>query len=68
MKTNVEPIADPVNVACERIGIGRNVFYQELAEGKISAVKARGKTLVTREEQARYIRSLPKVELPGRAA
>jgi excisionase family DNA binding protein len=46
----------------ERTGDSRATLYRKLAEGKIAAVKDRGRTKVSEAEVQRYIASLPPAE------
>lgn len=59
MTEAVEPIADSIPVAAARLGISRSLLYILIREKKISALKARNRTLVARTEQARFLSSLP---------
>ena len=61
MQQQNEPIADPVPIACSRLGISRTTLYLEIASGNLRAAKARGRTLVTRAEQSRWLAGLPSV-------
>jgi excisionase family DNA binding protein len=53
------PLADTIRQACVRLGCSRSTIYLELKSGSISAVKVRGRTLILRAEQERYLASLP---------
>jgi excisionase family DNA binding protein len=57
--TTTEPTADSVNAAAVRLGISRSSLYREIAEGHIRAVRARGRTLVMRVDQAAWQANLP---------
>jgi excisionase family DNA binding protein len=61
-------IADPVPQAAARLSVSRSMLYLELKAGRIKAVKARNRTLITREEQQRWLASLPEAELATEAA
>ncbi len=61
MAKDIEPIADPVPAACARMGISRSTLYLELADGRLTALKARGRTLISRAEQARWLAALPEL-------
>lgn len=52
-------LADTIPEACARLRVSRSTLYQELKSGRLVAVKARGRTLITREAQAAWLRSLP---------
>ena len=56
---SVQPLADPIPVACKRLGVSRSTIYLELADGRMTALKARGRTLITRAEQERWLAALP---------
>jgi excisionase family DNA binding protein len=59
MTIPIEPIADTIPVACARLGISRSTCYLEISQGKLRAVKVRGRTLLTREDQTAWLNSLP---------
>ena len=61
MLTHVEPVADPIPAACARLGCSRSTIYLEIAAGRLKALKARGRTLITRAEQDRWLSALPTV-------
>ena len=63
-----ERLADPVSEAAVRLGISRSRLYHEIKNGRISAVKAGGRTLVTREAQMSWLASLPVAASFGRHA
>ena len=66
---NVEPIVDTLERACARLSISRSLAYTEIKAGRLIALKARGRTLITREAQAQYLAALPTVGQPaGRKA
>jgi excisionase family DNA binding protein len=65
MTNHIEPIADPIPTACVRIGISRSTAYLEIADGRLIAVKARGRTLIARAEQDRWLEALPKAGAAG---
>ena len=56
-----DPIADPVFSAAKRLSIGQTFLYAEIKAGRISALKAGRRTLITRAEQLRWLSSLPQV-------
>lgn len=56
----MEPLADNVKDACTRLGISVSSFYRLLSEKQLTAVKVRGRTLVLRDEQTRFLSSAPK--------
>ena len=47
---------------CQRNGIGLTTAYAEIAEGRLVARKCRGKTLIRRDEEIAWRKSLPKFE------
>jgi len=55
----IEPLADSVDVAAARMGIGRVQLYKEAKEGRLELRKCGRRTLVTRTEQARWVNALP---------
>jgi excisionase family DNA binding protein len=61
-------LADTIPEACARLRCSRSTLYLELKAGRLSAVKVRGRTLLLREEQARWLASLPKAYAPQDAA
>jgi len=63
-----ERLADTIPEACARLGCSRSTIYLELKAGRLIAVKVRGRTLVSREEQQRYLASLPKAYAPKDAS
>lgn len=54
-------LADGVAEACLRLGISIPTFYREVKAGRLVAVKAGRRTLCTREAQAAWLASLPRV-------
>lgn len=56
-----------VKAACDTYSIGRTSCYRLLSEGRISAVKLGGKTLIPVSSLDRYFASLPAYQ-PGGAA
>ncbi len=59
---HIEPLADPIPAACQRMGIGRSTCFREIADGRLEAIKARGRTLITRVAQDRWLASLPRAK------
>jgi len=59
MADAIEPLADPIPVAAARLSISRSLLYLEIKAGHITALKARGRTLIARTEQSRWLNSLP---------
>ena len=58
MNKSIEPIADSVADAAARLGISRSLLYTQLKNQKLRAVKVSGRTIISREEQDRFLRSL----------
>ena len=58
MNNSNEPIADSVAGAAARLGVSRSLLYTEIKAGNLRVAHIRGRTIVSREEQARYLRSL----------
>ena len=48
-----------VNEACTALSISRSKLYQELAEGRIRALKCGRRTLVPTDEITKWLNSLP---------
>jgi excisionase family DNA binding protein len=61
MHNQADALADTIPVACARLGISRTVFYREVNELRLRAVKAGGRTLVTRADQQAWLNSLPAI-------
>lgn len=47
---------------CETFNVGRTFIYGQIKMGRLTALKAGGKTLISRDEAGRWIRELPKLE------
>lgn len=58
MNNSIEPIADSVADAAARLGISRSLTYCLIRDQEIRALKVRGRTVISREEQNRFLRSL----------
>ena len=63
MLTNIDRLADPVPAAAERLGISRSRLYREIKAGKITALKAGGRTLISRASQEQWLAALPIAEI-----
>jgi hypothetical protein len=48
----------PINDFCRRNSVGRSFAYEQIRAGKLAAVKAGKKTLITYEEEIRWRKSL----------
>lgn len=60
-------LADTINDTAARLGISRSLLYNEIKEGRLVALKARGRTIISRAEQERWMASLatmPGIETP----
>lgn len=51
-------LADSPTAAAARLGISVPTFYREVRAGRIELLKARGRSLCTREAQAKWLASL----------
>lgn len=58
MLPQTDALADPIPAACARLGIGRSTIYREISEGRLRAVKARGRTLILRSSQQEWLNNL----------
>ena len=63
-----ERLADTIPEACARLRVSRSTIYLELKAGRLIAVKVRGRTLITLQEEARWLASLPKAYAPKSVA
>jgi hypothetical protein len=59
-------LAYTIDETTELTGLCRTLLYQEIAEGKLRARKARGRTIITHADLREYLRSLPRA--PRRAS
>jgi excisionase family DNA binding protein len=50
-----------VSAFCQQYSLGRTKFYAELNSGRLTALKLGAKTLVSRAEAERWLKSLPQV-------
>jgi hypothetical protein len=60
-----EKLAYPLIDFCEAVGIGRTHAYEQIAQGRLVAVKIGKKTMVTAAEAERFIASLPAMKSAG---
>ena len=58
MTIHPDALADPIPAACARLGISRSTAYLEISANRLKIVKVRGRTLITRAEQERFLASL----------
>jgi predicted site-specific integrase-resolvase len=63
-----EPLADGVAVAAKRLGVSKGLLYKLSKAGKVRLVKLAGRTLITREEQARLLREAQVADEPASGA
>lgn len=54
-------LAYTINEACEAIGIGRTMIYQEISLGRLTAHKVHKRTIIRAEDLQRYIKGLPRL-------
>ena len=54
-----DPIADSVETAAFRLGIGRAQLYKEIKAGRLRVRKLGRRTLVPRQEQTAWLAALP---------
>jgi excisionase family DNA binding protein len=58
------PRAFPVPEFCRRYGIGRTNAYQEIAAGRLRAVKVGRRTLITHDAAEAWLAALPELNKP----
>lgn len=68
MNHSSEPLADTVSATVARLSISRSAFYRELKAGRLTALKAGGRTIVARSEQERWLASLSATSTTSREA
>jgi excisionase family DNA binding protein len=56
---NVEKRVFSVAEFCSRYGVGRTTTYEEIKAGRLQAVKAGKRTLVTADAAESWLKSLP---------
>jgi len=59
MQGSDHPGAKSIAKFGEDNNLGKSFIYDEIRAGRITAVKAGARTLITNAEEARYFRSLP---------
>lgn len=57
-----EPLVDRVPDAAKRLGLSKTGLYAQIKAGKLRAVKAGGKTLITRADQEAWVASLTELK------
>ncbi|KQZ65566.1 hypothetical protein ASD67_00145 [Sphingopyxis sp. Root1497] len=55
-------LVDTVTDTAHRLGLSRTGVYAQIKAGKLRAVKAGGKTLITRDDQAAWVASLSELK------
>ena len=60
---NHAPMGYSPKDACKKIPCGMTFLYQEIAAGRLVALKAGNKTIITTESLRNYHASLPKAEI-----
>ena len=58
MNIVAEPLADSVPVAAARLGVSRSLAYVLIKNRELEALKVRGRTIISRDEQTRFLASL----------
>jgi excisionase family DNA binding protein len=66
-KPTTQPLAYSVAEATRAIGIGRSLFYLELAAGRVKAKRLGRRVLIEATELERYLASLPDARSLGNA-
>ena len=62
----LSPRAFAIREFCLRYGIGRTHAYQEIAAGRLRAVKVGRRTLVTHDDAEAWLAALPELKKPSR--
>ena len=57
------PRAFSINEFCRRYGIGRTNAYEEIAAGRLRAVKVGRRTLITLEAAEAWLAALPELQV-----
>jgi excisionase family DNA binding protein len=57
--SHLDKLSYSITEATRALGIGRSKLFQELAVGRLKALKLGSRTLITRDELARYLADLP---------
>lgn len=55
MQKSDSPLANTINVACHRLGIGRTLMYELLKKGELRAIRLGSRTLIPESELQRLI-------------
>ena len=56
---DTDRLADTIPQACHRMCLSRSALYREIADGRLRAKKIRGRTIISRVDQASWLDSLP---------
>jgi excisionase family DNA binding protein len=59
MQPDHEKLAYTIKEFCALAGVGRSFVYEQIAEGRLLAVKAGGRTLIRRGDATAYFDALP---------
>jgi len=59
MDHQIEPLAVSIIEGCRMIGLKRSSMYREINAGRITAVKARGRTILPVASLRAWLASLP---------
>jgi excisionase family DNA binding protein len=59
--------ADTVKQFCDRFGIGRTTFYEEIRSGRLLAKKCGNRTLIPRTAGRNWLAALPELTIRGGA-
>ena len=59
MQPDHEKLAYTIKEFCTLAGVGRSFVYEQIAEGRLHAVKAGGRTLIRRGDAIAYLDALP---------
>jgi excisionase family DNA binding protein len=60
--------AFPIFEFCRRYGVGRTSAYQEIAAGRLRAVKVGRRTLISHDAAEAWLAALPELKKPSRAS
>ena len=62
----ISPRAFSISEFCRRYGIGRTNAYQEIAAGRLRALKVGRRTLITHDAAEAWLAALPELNKPDR--
>ena len=63
-----EPLADSIPTAAARLGVSRSLAYLLAKNNQIQVLKVRGRSIITRAEQERFLASLASPPTAARKA